>query len=40
METIRQHLKQLGLSTDNMKRWAERLRDRQSLLSGMSRLPI
>jgi putative nucleotidyltransferase with HDIG domain len=37
---FKETLEQLGLSTDNMKRWAERLRDHQSLLSGMSRLPI
>lgn len=33
-------LTELGLSKDNLKRWAERLRDHQGLLSGMSRLPI
>jgi putative nucleotidyltransferase with HDIG domain len=30
----------LGLTLDHMKRWSERLRDHQSLMSGMSRLPI
>jgi len=30
----------LDLSTDNLKRWTERLRDHQSLVTGMSRLPI
>jgi putative nucleotidyltransferase with HDIG domain len=30
----------LGLSLDLLKRWGERLRDHQGLLSGMSRLPI
>jgi len=30
----------LGLSKDNLKRWAERLNDHRSLLSSMCRLPI
>jgi len=30
----------LDLSVDHLKRWAERLRDNQSLVSGMSRLPL
>lgn len=30
----------LDLSADNLKRWSERLRDHQGLVSGMSRLPI
>jgi hypothetical protein len=30
----------LGLSPDLLIRWKERLRDHQSLLSGMSRLPL
>jgi HD-like signal output (HDOD) protein len=33
-------LEALGLSPDNLKRWSERLRDHQGLVSGMSRLPI
>ena len=33
-------LELLDLSVDHMKRWAERLRDNQSLVSGMSRLPL
>jgi hypothetical protein len=33
-------LELLDLSHDNLKRWAERLRDHQGLVSGMSRLPI
>ena len=33
-------LKMLDLSHDNLKRWAERLRDHQNLVSGMSRLPL
>jgi putative nucleotidyltransferase with HDIG domain len=30
----------LDLSTDHLRRWSERLRDHQSLVSGMSRLPL
>ena len=30
----------LNLSADHLKRWAERLRDHQTLVSGMSRLPL
>jgi putative nucleotidyltransferase with HDIG domain len=30
----------LDLSADHLKRWSERLRDHQGLVSGMSRLPI
>jgi putative nucleotidyltransferase with HDIG domain len=30
----------LGLTKDHMKRWNERLRDHQGLVSGMSRLPL
>jgi putative nucleotidyltransferase with HDIG domain len=30
----------LGLSKDNLKRWSERMRDHQGLVSGMSHLPI
>ena len=30
----------LNLSTDNLKRWSERLRDVQGLVAGMSRLPL
>jgi hypothetical protein len=30
----------LNLSKDMLGRWNERLRDHQSLLSGMSRLPL
>jgi len=33
-------MKLLDLSLDHLKRWSERLRDHQGLLSGMSRLPI
>ena len=33
-------LAQLELSPDHLKRWSERLRDHQGLVSGMSRLPI
>ena len=37
---FKEHLALLGLSPDHLKRWSERLRDHQQLLSGMSRLPI
>lgn len=37
---FKEALEMLDLSVDNLKRWSERLRDHQSLLSGMSRLPI
>lgn len=33
-------MEMLDLSPDHLKRWAERLRDHQSLVSGMSRLPL
>jgi putative nucleotidyltransferase with HDIG domain len=33
-------LERLELSEDNLKRWGERLRDHQGLVSGMSRLPV
>ena len=33
-------LEGLGLSVQNMNRWRERLRDHESLVTGMSRLPI
>jgi putative nucleotidyltransferase with HDIG domain len=37
---LKENLELLGLSKDNLRRWSERLRDHQSLVSGMSRLPI
>lgn len=37
---FKETLELLELTRDHMKRWNERLRDHQSLLSGMSRLPI
>jgi putative nucleotidyltransferase with HDIG domain len=33
-------LEMLNLSADHLKRWSERLRDHQGLVSGMSRLPV
>lgn len=33
-------LAQLGLSREHVQRWNERLRDHQSLVTGMSRLPL
>ncbi|HEX9046061.1 MAG TPA: HDOD domain-containing protein [Verrucomicrobiae bacterium] len=33
-------LASLGLNRDHLARWSERLRDHQSLVSGMSRLPL
>ena len=37
---FKESLDLLGLSKGELKHWAERLRDHQSLVSGMSRLPI
>lgn len=37
---FKESLDLLGLSADLLKRWNERLRDHQSLVSGMSRLPL
>jgi putative nucleotidyltransferase with HDIG domain len=37
---FKESLALLDLSVEHMKRWRERLRDHQSLVSGMSRLPL
>jgi putative nucleotidyltransferase with HDIG domain len=39
-DEFKEALALLDLSVDHMNRWAERLRDHQSLVSGMSRLPL
>jgi hypothetical protein len=37
---FKETLGQMELTMDHVKHWGERLRDHQSLVSGMSRLPL